>query len=41
MRKNLGAYEAAGVNWIMVDPPSRSLSALRDHISSFADIVLA
>ena len=40
LRRNLGAYEAAGVNWIMIDPPSRSLSALRDHLSAFNEIVL-
>lgn len=40
LRDNLGAYEEAGIGWIMVDPPSRTLADLRTHIDLFADIVI-
>jgi len=37
---NLGAYDAAGVGWIMVDTPSRTLDELSVHVAQFADTVI-
>ncbi len=40
LKGNLAAYEDAGIGWIMIDPPSRTLDDLRSHVDQFADIVI-
>jgi probable F420-dependent oxidoreductase len=37
----LGAYEDAGVGWLVIEPSSRSLADLRDDVARFADTVIA
>jgi probable F420-dependent oxidoreductase len=41
LKANLSAYEDAGIGWLMIDPPSRSLDAYRDDVNRFADIVMS
>lgn len=38
---NLGAYEDAGVGWLVVEPGSRSFADLRDDVARLADTVIA
>jgi probable F420-dependent oxidoreductase len=40
IRRELPAYESAGVTWLMIEPHSRSLSELRDAVSRLADEVV-
>jgi probable F420-dependent oxidoreductase len=40
IRRDLNAYEDAGVTWLMIEPYSRNLSQLRDSVSRIADGVI-
>ena len=41
IRRDLPAYEDAGVTWLMIEPYSRSLSELRGAVAVMADEVLS
>jgi probable F420-dependent oxidoreductase len=41
IRRDLSAYEDAGVTWLMIEPYSRSLSQLRDAVAVMADEVVS
>ena len=41
IRRDLPAYEDAGVTWLMIEPHARSFSELRDAVSRLADEVVA
>ena len=41
IRRDLSAYEDAGVTWLVIEPHARSFSELRDAVSRLADEVVA